>query len=118
MSTYLFFVVLAVSCILATMACAVIGKTRYALYEVRVGRISEALAIALVAITILSVISGLILTFAAVQAPGLSRADTARMQSNGLAEALYNSVGFLVALPAALVARRSLRRRSANGAKA
>ncbi len=42
-------------------------------------------------IGLLGTVSGLIATFAAISAPGLSQADKQRMLSNGIAEAMYNT---------------------------
>ena len=42
-------------------------------------------------IGLLGTVSGLILTFGAIAAPGLSQADKQRMLSNGIAEAMYNT---------------------------
>jgi biopolymer transport protein ExbB/TolQ len=42
-------------------------------------------------IGLLGTVSGLIATFAAIAAPGLSQADKQRMLSNGIAEAMYNT---------------------------
>ena len=42
-------------------------------------------------IGLLGTVSGLILTFSAIAAPGLTQADKQRMLSNGIAEAMYNT---------------------------
>ena len=42
-------------------------------------------------IGLLGTVSGLIATFAAIAAPGLSQADKQRMLANGIAEAMYNT---------------------------
>src|SRR5882724_5902584 len=42
-------------------------------------------------IGLLGTVSGLILTFGSIAAPGLSQADKQRMLSNGIAEAMYNT---------------------------
>jgi biopolymer transport protein ExbB len=42
-------------------------------------------------IGLLGTVSGLIATFAAIAAPGLSQSDKQRMLSNGIAEAMYNT---------------------------
>ncbi|HET9957967.1 MAG TPA: MotA/TolQ/ExbB proton channel family protein [Polyangiaceae bacterium] len=42
-------------------------------------------------IGLLGTVSGLIATFGAISAPGLSQADKQRMLSNGIAEAMYNT---------------------------
>lgn len=42
-------------------------------------------------IGLLGTVSGLILTFGAIAAPGLTQADKQRMLSNGIAEAMYNT---------------------------
>ena len=42
-------------------------------------------------IGLLGTVSGLIATFSAIAAPGLSQADKQRMLSNGIAEAMYNT---------------------------
>jgi len=42
-------------------------------------------------IGLLGTVSGLIATFSAISAPGLSQADKQRMLSNGIAEAMYNT---------------------------
>jgi biopolymer transport protein ExbB/TolQ len=42
-------------------------------------------------IGLLGTVSGLIATFGAIAAPGLSQADKQRMLSNGIAEAMYNT---------------------------
>jgi biopolymer transport protein ExbB/TolQ len=50
-------------------------------------------------IGLLGTVSGLIATFAAIAAPGLSQADKQRMLSNGIAEAMYNTaLGLAIAV--------------------
>jgi hypothetical protein len=62
-------------------------------------------ALSLLAVGIFASASGLVASFVAARAPGLSAADGQRMLSNGLAESMYGLViTVLVALPALLVA--------------
>ena len=50
-------------------------------------------------IGLLGTVSGLILTFGSIAAPGLSQSDKQRMLSNGIAEAMYNTAfGLLIAV--------------------
>ncbi len=58
--------------------------------EKRVGALWSLANIATL-IGLLGTVSGLIATFAAIAAPGLSQADKQRMLSNGIAEAMYNT---------------------------
>lgn len=58
--------------------------------EKRVGALWSLANIATL-IGLLGTVSGLILTFAAIAAPGLSQSDKQRMLSNGIAEAMYNT---------------------------
>ncbi len=58
--------------------------------EKRVGALWSLANIATL-IGLLGTVSGLILTFGAIAAPGLSQADKQRMLSNGIAEAMYNT---------------------------
>lgn len=58
--------------------------------EKRVGSLWSLANIATL-IGLLGTVSGLIATFAAIAAPGLSQADKQRMLSNGIAEAMYNT---------------------------
>lgn len=58
--------------------------------EKRVGALWSLANIATL-IGLLGTVSGLITTFAAIAAPGLSQADKQRMLSNGIAEAMYNT---------------------------
>jgi biopolymer transport protein ExbB len=58
--------------------------------EKRVGALWSLANIATL-IGLLGTVSGLILTFSAIAAPGLTQADKQRMLSNGIAEAMYNT---------------------------
>lgn len=58
--------------------------------EKRVGALWSLANIATL-IGLLGTVSGLILTFGAIAAPGLSQADKQRMLSSGIAEAMYNT---------------------------
>jgi biopolymer transport protein ExbB len=58
--------------------------------EKRVGALWSLANIATL-IGLLGTVSGLIATFGAIAAPGLSQADKQRMLSNGIAEAMYNT---------------------------
>jgi biopolymer transport protein ExbB/TolQ len=58
--------------------------------EKRVGALWSLANIATL-IGLLGTVSGLIATFAAISAPGLSQSDKQRMLSNGIAEAMYNT---------------------------
>ncbi|MBN2195572.1 MAG: MotA/TolQ/ExbB proton channel family protein [Polyangiaceae bacterium] len=58
--------------------------------EKRVGSLWSLANIATL-IGLLGTVSGLITTFAAIAAPGLSQSDKQRMLSNGIAEAMYNT---------------------------
>jgi biopolymer transport protein ExbB len=58
--------------------------------EKRVGALWSLANIATL-IGLLGTVSGLIATFSAISAPGLSSADKQRMLSNGIAEAMYNT---------------------------
>lgn len=58
--------------------------------EKRVGALWSLANIATL-IGLLGTVSGLIATFSAIAAPGLSSADKQRMLSNGIAEAMYNT---------------------------
>src|SRR4026209_303344 len=58
--------------------------------EKRVGALWSLANIATL-IGLLGTVSGLIRTFGAIAAPGLSQADKQRMLSNGIAEAMYNT---------------------------
>ncbi|HVU01068.1 MAG TPA: MotA/TolQ/ExbB proton channel family protein [Polyangiaceae bacterium] len=58
--------------------------------EKRVGALWSLANIATL-IGLLGTVSGLIATFGAISAPGLSQADKQRMLSNGIAEAMYNT---------------------------
>ena len=58
--------------------------------EKRVGALWSLANIATL-IGLLGTVSGLIATFSAIAAPGLSQADKQRMLSNGIAEAMYNT---------------------------
>jgi len=58
--------------------------------EKRVGALWSLANIATL-IGLLGTVSGLITTFAAIAAPGLSQSDKQRMLSNGIAEAMYNT---------------------------
>jgi len=58
--------------------------------EKRVGALWSMANIATL-IGLLGTVSGLIATFGAIAAPGLSQADKQRMLSNGIAEAMYNT---------------------------
>jgi biopolymer transport protein ExbB len=58
--------------------------------EKRVGALWSLANIATL-IGLLGTVSGLIATFAAIAAPGLSQADKQRMLANGIAEAMYNT---------------------------
>jgi biopolymer transport protein ExbB/TolQ len=58
--------------------------------EKRVGALWSLANIATL-IGLLGTVSGLIATFSAISAPGLSQADKQRMLSNGIAEAMYNT---------------------------
>lgn len=58
--------------------------------EKRVGALWSLANIATL-IGLLGTVSGLIATFAAIAAPGLSQSDKQRMLSNGIAEAMYNT---------------------------
>jgi biopolymer transport protein ExbB/TolQ len=58
--------------------------------EKRVGALWSLANIATL-IGLLGTVSGLIATFAAIAAPGLSQPDKQRMLSNGIAEAMYNT---------------------------
>lgn len=66
--------------------------------EKRVGALWSLANIATL-IGLLGTVSGLIQTFAAIAAPGLSQADKQAMLSNGIAEAMYNtSLGLGIAV--------------------
>lgn len=66
--------------------------------EKRVGALWSLANIATL-IGLLGTVSGLIQTFAAIAAPGLSQSDKQRMLSNGIAEAMYNtSLGLGIAV--------------------
>src|SRR5712691_4193631 len=58
--------------------------------EKRVGALWSLANIATL-IGLLGTVSGLIATFSAIAAPGLSQSDKQRMLSNGIAEAMYNT---------------------------
>jgi biopolymer transport protein ExbB len=58
--------------------------------EKRVGALWSLANIATL-IGLLGTVSGLILTFGSIAAPGLTQADKQRMLSNGIAEAMYNT---------------------------
>jgi biopolymer transport protein ExbB len=65
---------------------------------------------ALAGVGLLGVVSGLIATVGALQAPGLSDADHSRMWSNGIAEAFYDTAfGALISAPAWIVGALRLR---------
>lgn len=66
--------------------------------EKRVGALWSLANIATL-IGLVGTVSGLILTFGAIAAPGLSQSDKQRMLSNGIAEAMYNTaLGLMIAV--------------------
>ena len=107
---YLLFVVaLFAATVVATIFCTSAGRAAQAKHRTS-AKICRGLGIAVAGVGTLGTVSGIILTVAATAAPGLSESDRTRMLSNGLVEASYNLVLSLVfAIPALLVARRSLR---------
>lgn len=110
---YLLFVVaLLAATVLVTIVCAGIGHSRFQAKQRSLAKICRGLGIAVAGVGTLGTVSGMILTVAATAAPGLTESDRTRMWSNGLAEASYNVLlALVVAIPALLVARRSLRHR-------
>lgn len=96
-----------------TVACAITSLARFRALRPRFAKICWRLGLGVTAVCLLGVLSGITLTVLAAQAPGLSQADTARIWSNGLAEAFYNLAFAVIALPALLVARWSVRASSA-----
>ena len=65
------------------------------------------LGLGVITLSSVGAICELVLTAGSVAAPGLSRADRARMLSNGYAEALFNVLpGLFVGVPALLIAHR------------
>jgi len=65
-------------------------------------------------IGLLGTVSGLIATFSAIAAPGLSQADKQRMLSNGIAEAMYNTAFGLGIAVICMIAHVFLHTRSKN----
>ena len=65
-------------------------------------------------IGLLATVSGLIATFGAIAAPGLSQADKQRMLSNGIAEAMYNTAFGLGIAVVCMIAHVFLHTRSKN----
>jgi biopolymer transport protein ExbB/TolQ len=65
-------------------------------------------------IGLLGTVSGLIATFSAISAPGLSQADKQRMLSNGIAEAMYNTAFGLSIAVVCMIAHVFLHTRSKN----
>jgi len=108
---YLLFVVaLFGATVVATIACAGLGRSRLAARQRALAKVCRGLGIAVAGIGILGTLSGIILTLGATAAPGLTESDRTRMWSNGLVEAGYSFLlAAVVAMPALLVARRSLR---------
>jgi len=65
-------------------------------------------------IGLIGTVSGLINTFSAIGAPGLSQADKQRMLSNGIAEAMYNTAFGLAIAVVCMIAHVLLHTRSKN----
>jgi biopolymer transport protein ExbB len=65
-------------------------------------------------IGLIGTVSGLINTFSAIAAPGLSQADKQRMLSNGIAEAMYNTAFGLGIAVICMIAHVILHTRSKN----
>ncbi|NUQ77600.1 MAG: MotA/TolQ/ExbB proton channel family protein [Polyangiaceae bacterium] len=65
-------------------------------------------------IGLIGTVSGLINTFSAIAAPGLSQADKQRMLSNGIAEAMYNTAFGLGIAVVCMIAHVILHTRSKN----
>ena len=65
-------------------------------------------------IGLLGTVSGLIATFGAIAAPGLSQADKQRMLSNGIAEAMYNTAFGLGIAVICMIAHVFIHTRSKN----
>lgn len=65
-------------------------------------------------IGLIGTVSGLINTFSAIGAPGLSQADKQRMLSNGIAEAMYNTAFGLGIAVVCMIAHVILHTRSKN----
>ena len=65
-------------------------------------------------IGLLGTVSGLIATFGAIAAPGLSQADKQRMLSNGIAEAMYNTAFGLSIAVVCMIAHVLLHTRGKN----
>ena len=65
-------------------------------------------------IGLLGTVSGLIATFGAIAAPGLSQSDKQRMLSNGIAEAMYNTAFGLSIAVVCMIAHVFLHTRSKN----
>lgn len=65
-------------------------------------------------IGLIGTVSGLINTFSAIGAPGLSQADKQRMLSNGIAEAMYNTAFGLGIAVICMIAHVILHTRSKN----
>lgn len=63
---------------------------------------------------LIGTVSGLISTFSAIAAPGLSQADKQRMLSNGIAEAMYNTAFGLGIAVICMIAHVILHTRSKN----
>ncbi len=63
---------------------------------------------------LIGTVSGLIATFSAIAAPGLSQADKQRMLSNGIAEAMYNTAFGLGIAVICMIAHVILHTRSKN----
>jgi len=110
---YLLFVVaLLAATVLVTIACAGIRPSTLHAKQRSLAKSCRVLGIAVAVVGVFDLVAGLILTVAATAAPGLSESDRTRMWSNGLVEAGYNFLlAFVVATPALLVARHSLRDR-------
>jgi hypothetical protein len=84
---------------LAAVVCGVIGlvlKARQTGDHRAYARWARNLGAAVVLLSVLGAASGLIHTFAAIGAQGLSESDKERIRANGIAESLYNLMGALV----------------------
>ena len=98
--------------VVVTILCAGTGRSKLHRRKRTLAKICRGLGIAVAGGGTLFVIFSVILSVSAAEAPGLTQSDRTRIWSNCIAEAGYNVIlTLVVAVPALLVARRSLRER-------
>jgi hypothetical protein len=107
---HLFVLALFTATILVTIVCASIGRSTLQPKQRRLAQLCRALGVAVAIVEFVGTVAGLIIALSAATTTVLRESDRALVLNNGLVGAGYNFLlSFVIALPALLVARRSLR---------